>query len=202
MNEKTVTNDPIDEYPDNQEPTDPDFQGEDSVVDPLSGDPSAAEETQALNSDSTPDLNRELEESKDKYLRLYAEFDNYRRRAGRERQEAEQRGMADLLRGNLDILDDLSRFGQISPETTDTRTIIEGVVMVERKLLKSLGNSGLEVINPANEPFDPNLHEAIATTPAASEAEDNFVAQVYQVGYSFKGTLLRAARVVVLQWNE
>ncbi len=144
---------------------------------------------------------RDVEEQKDKYLRLFAEFDNFRRRVVREKQEAEHRGMANLLRGTLDVLDDIARFAHIAPASTDAGTIVEGVLMVEKKLLKSLAGHGLEVVNPEGHPFDPTVHEAISTAPAASPEEDHLVAQVFQVGYVFNGTLLRPARVVVKQWN-
>lgn len=147
------------------------------------------------------ELRRELAEQQDKYVRLYAEFDNFRRRAVRERQEAEHRGMGNLLRGVLEILDDLARFAHVDPKGTAAATVVEGVAMVERKLLKSLSGHGLEVVDPVDHPFDPALHEAITTTPAASQEEDHLIAQVFQVGYVFNGTLLRPARVVVRQWN-
>ena len=149
----------------------------------------------------TAALAREVEEQKDKYLRLYAEFENFRRRAVRERQDAEHRGMQNLLRGMLETIDDVARFAHVDPATTDAKTVVEGVAMVEKKLLKSLAGHGLEVVDPKGETFDPALHEAITTTPAASEDEDHLVAQVFQVGYVFNGTLLRPARVVVMQWN-
>lgn len=149
----------------------------------------------------TSALEREVAEQKDKYLRLMAEFDNFRRRTVRERQDAEHRGMQNLLRGLLETLDDVARFAHVDPATTDARTVVDGVAMVEKKLLKSLAGHGLEVVDPKGLPFDPALHEAITTTPAPTEAEDHLVAQVYQVGYVFNGTLLRPARVVVMQWN-
>ncbi len=149
----------------------------------------------------TAALEREVTEQKEKYLRLYAEFENFRRRAVRERQEAEHKGMQNLLRGLLETIDDVARFAHVDPATTDARTVVEGVAMVEKKLLKSLAGHGLEVVNPVGHAFDPALHEAITTTPAASPEEDHLVATVYQVGYVFNGTLLRPARVVVTQWN-
>lgn len=168
------------------------------------GDEIAADATLDRADDPTADtaaLQREVDEQKDRYLRLFAEFDNFRRRSVRDRQEAEHRGMGNLLRGILEMLDDLGRFSQIDPESTDTATVVEGVAMVEKKLMKSLAGHGLEVVNPVDHPFDPAVHEAITTTPATTEAEDHLVAQVYQVGYVFNGTLLRPARVVVRQWN-
>lgn len=149
----------------------------------------------------TAALEAQLAEQKDKYLRLYAEFDNFRRRAVKERQEAEQRGMAHLLKGLLDSIDDLSRFAHVDPAVTDAKTLVEGVALVERNLLKSLAGHGLEVVDPAGQPFDPARHEALTTAPAPSAELDGCVAQVYQVGYVLAGTLLRPARVVVHQWN-
>ncbi|MDH5234260.1 MAG: nucleotide exchange factor GrpE [Gemmatimonadota bacterium] len=146
-------------------------------------------------------LQGELEEQREKYLRLYAEFENFKRRAVRDRQDAEHRGMGNLLRGLLETLDDLARVAHVAPESTDAASVIEGVELMERKLLKSLSGHGLEVVDPKGHVFDPALHEAISTAPAESEAEDHLVAQVYQVGYVFNGTLLRPARVVVTQWN-
>lgn len=142
-----------------------------------------------------------VEEQRERYLRLAAEYDNYRKRTARERQEAHLRGQADMLRGLLDALDDLGRFAHVDPETTDARTVVDGAAMVERKLFKTLGGHGLEIVNPEGEPFDPALHEAVMTEPAASSEEDHRVARVFQVGYRFNGQLLRPARVVVKQWN-
>lgn len=147
------------------------------------------------------DWQRLLEEQRDKYLRLAAEYDNYRKRTVRERQEAGWRAQADMVAGLLEVLDDLARFAQVDPATTESRTVVEGVAMVERKLFKSLAGHGLELVNPMDHPFDPAVHEAISTTPAASADEDHLVAQVFQLGYLFRGQLLRPARVVVKQWN-
>lgn len=144
---------------------------------------------------------RELEEQRDKYLRLAAEFDNYRRRSVKERQEAGTRAQGDLVRQLLDALDDLDRFAAVDPSTATAQSMIDAVTMVGRKLLKTLGAAGLEVVNPVDAPFDPALHEALATAPAESAEQDDTVAQVYQPGYVFGGQLLRPARVVVRQWN-
>jgi molecular chaperone GrpE len=150
---------------------------------------------------SAGDSTSELAEQRDKYLRLAAEYDNFRRRTTKERLEAQQRGQADMLRSMIDSLDDLGRFAHVDPTTTDAKTLADGVSMVEKKLLKTLGGLGLEIINPIGEPFDPALHEAVMTEPAASPEEDHMVARVFQQGYRFNGQLLRPARVVVKQWN-
>jgi molecular chaperone GrpE len=152
--------------------------------------------------DATADaLERQLAEQRDKYLRLAAEYDNFRKRTAKERQDAHLRGQADMLKGMIDALDDLGRFAHVDPATTDARTIADGVSMVEKKLLKTLSGHGLEVIDPVDHPFDPALHEAVMTEPAQSEDEDHLVARVFQQGYLFNGQLLRPARVVVKQWN-
>jgi molecular chaperone GrpE len=147
------------------------------------------------------ELAAELAAANEKHLRLYAEFDNFRRRAVRDRQDAEQRGMGAVMKGLLDSLDDLARVAHVDPAGTDAKTVLEGVALMEKKLLKSLAGHGLEAVDPVGQPFDPAVHEAITTAPAASEDEDDLVAQVFQVGYILNGTLLRPARVVVKQWN-
>lgn len=151
--------------------------------------------------DPLAEAQREIAEQKDKYLRLYAEFENFRKRAVRDRLDAEKMGMGAVMKGLLETLDDLGRVSHMTPEGADARSVLEGVALVEKKLLKSLAGHGLEAVNPVDAPFDPNLHEAISTAPAASADEDNLVAVVYQVGYVLNGTLLRPARVVVKQWN-
>jgi molecular chaperone GrpE len=138
---------------------------------------------------------------RDRYLRLAAEYDNYRKRSAKERQDAGARAQADLVRQLVEALDDVARFAHVDPATTDAGTIVQGVDMVEKKLLKALGNAGLEVINPVGETFDPALHEAVATEPTSAREDDHVVSRVYQPGYIFKSQLLRPARVVVKQWN-
>ncbi len=146
-------------------------------------------------------LAQQLEEQKEKYLRLAAEYDNYRRRTVKERQESQWRGQADMLKGLIDPLDDIGRFAHVDPATTDSQTLVDGVAMVEKKLTKTLAGHGMEIINPDGHPFDPALHEAVMTEPAAVPEEDHLVSRTFQVGYLFNGQLLRPARVVVKQWN-
>jgi molecular chaperone GrpE len=155
----------------------------------------------ALGDGVADGVDRQLADQRDKYLRLAAEYDNFRKRTTKERQDAHLRGQGDMLRGMIDALDDLARFAHIDPATTDAKTISDGVLMVEKKLMKTLAGHGLEVLDPVGRPFDPALHEAVMTEPAASEDEDHMVARVFQQGYLFNGQLLRPARVVVKQWN-
>jgi len=162
----------------------------------------AGSETQEpdLLEDHISELQRDLTLERDKLLRLAAEFDNYRKRMMRERLEAESRGKAELVKEILEPMDDIARFAHVDPAVTDSSTIVEGVSMVERKLEKTLSAAGLEAVNPIGQPFDPARHEAVGTEPAETPEEDGTVGRVYQMGYTFKGQLLRPARVVVRQY--
>ena len=154
-----------------------------------------------ISQESSSDVQRALEDQRDKYLRLAAEYDNFRKRTTKERLESGTRAQADLVKQLIDSLDDLSRFSALDPAGTDSATVIQGVDLVEKKLRKALTGAGLEVIEPVDQPFDPAMQEAVATEPALSSEDDNMVARVYQRGYMFHGQLLRPARVVVKQWN-
>lgn len=147
------------------------------------------------------DISSDPAGERERYLRLAAEYDNYRKRSAKERQDAGARAQADLVRQLVEALDDVARFAHIDPATTDASTVVQGVDMVEKKLLKALGAAGLQVINPVGETFDPALHEAVATEPTSAKEDDHVVSRVYQPGYLFKSQLLRPARVVVKQWN-
>lgn len=152
--------------------------------------------------DVVAQLQRDLSAERDKSLRLVAEFDNYRKRMMKGMIEAETRGQADLVKALLDPLDDIARFAHVDPAATESTTLVEGVEMVEKKLGKSLRAAGLDIVNPEGEMFDPAMHEAVSTDTAESDDEDGTVSRVFQVGYTFKGQLLRPARVVVRQHSD
>jgi molecular chaperone GrpE len=141
-----------------------------------------------------------LKELKERYLRLAAEYDNFKKRTAKERSEAWGRAQAELLVRLLDGLDDLARFAHVDPAQTDAKTIHDGVDLVERKVWKELSAAGVTRVDQAGVPFDPHVHEAVTTQPATSAAQDHTVGQVLQAGYRLRDTLLRPARVVVLQW--
>ena len=146
-------------------------------------------------------LEREAADLKDKYLRLAAEYDNFRKRALKERTEAWEKAQADLVLRLVDALDDLARFAHVDPAQTDAKTIHDGVDLVERKLWKELEAAGVTRVDQSGVPFDPNRHEAVTTAPADHAAKDHMVGTVLQPGYQMRGTLIRPARVVVLQWQ-
>ena len=164
------------------------------------GDAQVEDPSQGGVTDTGPSES-DLAGERERYLRLAAEYDNYRKRSAKERQDAGARAQADLVRELVEALDDVARFAHIDPTTTDASTVVQGVDMVEKKLLKALGAAGLEIINPVGETFDPALHEAVATEPTSAREDDHVVSRVYQPGYLFKSQLLRPAHVVVKQWN-
>ncbi len=145
-------------------------------------------------------LEGEVADLKDKYLRLAAEYDNFRKRSVKERTELWGRAQADLVQRLVDALDDLVRFAQVDPAGTDAKTIHDGVDMVERKLWKELEAAGVTRVDQVGVPFDPNLHEAVTTRPADHPAKDHTVGAVLQPGYRMGGALIRPARVIVLTW--
>jgi len=174
------------------------------------GDSSPPEEAHSSDGEQnqTPPVNgavateeADLQSEREKYLRLAAEYDNFRKRTAKERMESGARAQAELVRRLTDALDDLARFAHVDPAATDAITLAQGVEMVEKKMLRELGALGLEVVNPLDQPFDPNMHEAVATEPTPAKEDDHLVARVYQPGYVFQGQLIRPARVVVKQWN-
>jgi len=161
----------------------------------------AADTGEAQDIGEAEALKGQLDVANDKYLRLAAEYDNYRKRTMKERQEERGRAQADLVKLLMDPLDDLTRFANVDVTSVDVPMMVEGAALVARKVFKELNAGGLTIIDPADQPFDPAQHEAVTTQPAASPEEDHTVGAVYQVGYMYNGMLLRPARVVVRQWN-
>jgi molecular chaperone GrpE len=142
-----------------------------------------------------------LAQEKERYLRLVAEFDNFRKRTNREKLEMSSRAQAALAALLLDSLDDLSRVTALNVDGADPAPIVQGVDLIARKITKVLAGAGLESIDPLHQQFDPNLHDAVSTQPAENAEEDGSIAAVFQLGYLFSGQLLRPARVVVKKWN-
>ena len=144
----------------------------------------------------------QLAQQIDKYLRNAAEFENFKKRAVRERTELRVRAQAELLERLVDALDDLARFAHVDPAQADSKTMHDGIDMVERKFWKAFDAVGLARVDQIGVPFDPNLHEAVTTQPAAEPAQDHTVGAVLQPGYKMGDALIRPARVVVLTWAE
>ncbi|HTL04806.1 MAG TPA: nucleotide exchange factor GrpE [Gemmatimonadales bacterium] len=141
-------------------------------------------------------LEEQLREATDRHLRLAAEFDNYRKRVARERLELADRAQAALVIKLLDILDDVDRIVASDPQTP-VAALLEATLLVDKKLRKELEAAGLERVDPAGQPFDPAWHEAVSVVPPARPEQDHTVAATFQIGYRFRGTLVRPARVQV-----
>jgi molecular chaperone GrpE len=137
-----------------------------------------------------------LKEAQERHLRLAAEFDNFRKRVARERIELVDRAQAALVMKLLDLLDDMDRIVASDP-ATPAAALMEGMILVDRKLRKELEAAGLERIDPAGQAFDPAFHEAVAALAPPTPEADHTVASTFQVGYRFKGALVRPARVQV-----
>ncbi|MEX0912150.1 MAG: nucleotide exchange factor GrpE [Gemmatimonadota bacterium] len=153
----------------------------------------------ATQGDERSAAGAELQELQDRYLRLAAEYDNFRKRTDRERLDARDRAQAQLVQTLLDSLDDLERVASYDPQATTTENLLEGVRLVERKLAKALEVAGLERVEAQGHRFDPEVHEALMMSPTEEAAEDETVGEVFQSGYRFRGSLLRPARVQVRQ---
>ncbi|HEY5360738.1 MAG TPA: nucleotide exchange factor GrpE [Streptosporangiaceae bacterium] len=145
----------------------------------------------------------EAEAKRDEYLELarraQADFENYRKRMAAEVQAAALRGKVEVARGVVPVLDDLERAlaaAGLDPEGDSDDPLAHGVLLVFRNLRETLGRSGIEVVNPKGERFDPNLHEALSTVQVEG-AEAGVVVEVMQKGYRFEGQLIRPAMVVV-----
>ena len=147
-------------------------------------------------------LEREVADQKDRLLRTAADFDNFRKRAAREKAETWGRAQGDVIQKVLDVIDDLGRVAHLDPAQTSAEALHEGVGLVERKFLKVLEGVGLERLDPSGQAFDPNAHEAVMTTPTPSQDLDGTVAMVFQAGYRLAGMLLRPARVSVYAYAE
>ena len=152
------------------------------------------------------DLNTLLadaEAKRDEYLdiarRAQADFENYRKRMATEVQAAALRGKAEVARGVVPVLDDLERALQaagLDPEGDSDDPLAHGVLLVFRNLRETLGRSGIEVVDPKGEKFDPNFAEALSTVQVEG-TEAGVVVEVMQKGYRFEGHLIRPAMVVV-----
>jgi len=142
-------------------------------------------------------LEEALAGEKDRYLRLAAEYDNFRKRVARERVELADRAQAALTVRLLDVLDDLDRLAVQDLSVMGREALHEALVLVDRKLRKELVAGGLERLDPVGQAFDPAEHEAVTVVPAPDPALDHQVSAVLQAGYKFKGALVRPARVQV-----
>lgn len=139
----------------------------------------------------------ELGELKDKYLRLHAEFDNFRRRMMKEKVELMGTAAKDTLTALLPVLDDFDRAKKNAEDESSTEPFSEGVVLVYNKLYSILQQKGLKPMESTGEAFDPELHEAITEIPAPTEEMKGKVIDTIEKGYFLEEKIIRYAKVVV-----
>lgn len=140
-----------------------------------------------------------IEEQKDKYLRLSAEFDNYRKRTMKEKAELIKNGGEKAISAILPILDDLERALQNMQKADNVQSMYEGLDLIFQKFHKVLAQEGLQKMEPVGETFDTDYHEAIALVPAPDEAQKGKVLDCVQTGYKLNDKVIRHAKVVVAQ---
>ena len=142
-------------------------------------------------------LEETIAKDKDDYLRLMAEFDNYRRRTSQEKLELVSMASTDTIKGLLPILDDCERALKVLLESDDSDAAKEGTELIYSKLMGYLKSKGLAVIEALDQTFDTDLHEAVAQFPVEDEEKKGKVFDVVQTGYTLNGKVIRFAKVVV-----
>jgi molecular chaperone GrpE len=142
-------------------------------------------------------LEQKVNELNDKYLRLFAEFENYRRRALSERLELIKTASEDIIRQLLPVIDDLHRALKAMEAHEDVESFKEGTELIYNKIKTILDQKGLKEMNTLGEVFNTDLHEAITTIPAASEDMKGKIVEEVQKGYTLNGKVIRYAKVIV-----
>lgn len=148
------------------------------------------------NDKQLDELKEKNEELNDKYLRLFSEFDNYRKRTAKEKIELSKTASESIMVDLLPILDDFERALQ-TMENKETDANYEGVLLIYNKFKRTLEQKGLEEINAKDAVFDTDEHEALTNVPVADESQKGKVLDVIQKGYKLNGKVIRYARVVV-----
>lgn len=142
-------------------------------------------------------LKGELAEAKDKYLRLYSEFDNYRRRTSKEKLNLIKTANEDLITALIPVIDDFERAEKSFEDETDVKAIVEGVKLIANKFNASLEQKGLKVMDSESGiDFDPEIHEAITQIPAPDKKLKGKVIEVIEKGYFLGEKVIRFAKVV------
>ena len=154
------------------------------------------------NNESTPEekiasLEKEILELKDKHLRLFSEFDNFRKRTTKERIELFKSAHADLMLELLPVMDDFDRAMKSFEDVNDAESIKEGIDLIKNKFQKTLERKGLQCMEAQGKDFDTDFHEAITEIPAPSEDLKSKVVDVVEKGYTLNEKVIRYAKVIV-----
>lgn len=138
-----------------------------------------------------------IEEQKDKYLRLSAEFDNYRKRTMKEKAELILNGGEKSLSSILPVVDDFERAIKMMETATDVNAVKEGVELIYNKFMAVLAQNGVKVIETKDQPLNTDFHEAIAVIPSPTEEQKGKILDCVQTGYTLNDKVIRHAKVVV-----
>jgi molecular chaperone GrpE len=183
----------------NQDPA-AEINAEDQLInDTQEANTEAAEEKEEVAPELSAEekLQQENAALNDKYLRLFAEFDNYKRRTQKERVELLQTAGKDVIVSLLDVLDDFDRANKATENATEVEAIREGIKLVHHKLKNTLAQKGLKEIESINTVFDTDFHEAITKIPAPNEEMKGKVMDELEKGYTLNDKVIRFAKVVV-----
>ena len=142
-------------------------------------------------------LQKQIDEQKDKYLRLYAEFENFKKRSARERQEYLKLAGQEIIRDLLPVLDDSLRAQKAYTQDNNAENYVQGTKLIFEKLQRTLQNKGLKPVESIGKDFNIEFHEAIAEVPAPSEEQKGKILDETESGYTLNDTVIRYAKVVV-----
>ncbi|SFC18632.1 molecular chaperone GrpE [Flexibacter flexilis DSM 6793] len=171
----------------------PDEMAENNQQEATATDNTAAQ----TDSDPVVQLQQELGEQKEKYIRLYSEFDNFRRRTAKEKSELVKTATEDLMKALLPVLDDAQRAQKAVESSQDIEALREGLQLVFGKLFKTLESNGLKPMNANGTPFDADLHEAITQIPAPTDELKGKVIDEVEKGYYLHEKPIRFAKVII-----
>lgn len=143
------------------------------------------------------ELEATISDQKDKYLRLFAEFDNYKKRTAKERLELILTAGKDIMLTVVPTLDDMNRGIQSAEQAKDIDAVVEGMVLVRNKFMNALTQKGLKAMEVKGEVFNPDEHEALTKIPAPSEDMKGKVIEEIETGYTLNDKIIRYAKVVV-----
>jgi molecular chaperone GrpE len=149
------------------------------------------------NENKEDDWQLKFAEMNDRYLRLYSEFDNYRKRSARERVEFAKTAASDTFTAILPVLDDFDRAAKAMENAEDIAVVKEGMQLIYHKFRNILISKGLEEMNAQGETFDADFHEAITSIPSPDDSMKGIVLDELEKGYSLNGKVIRFAKVVV-----
>lgn len=155
--------------------------------------------TESTPADEIAELKAEVEAAEDRYLRLQAELQNMRRRHQKDREDDRKFRAQSLATDLVPVIDNLERALAIDVSDEAGQNLKKGIEMVMESVKHAFEKEGIEILNPVNEPFDPQFHEAYTSVPATEDVEAGQVAQVFEKGYTLNGRILRAAKVAVAE---